>query len=203
MSPSRALILSLALVSPVLLVSCGGDDTEVHRTDNNAVRDLSGDWNATDSQETATAMIDQITNAGWYKDFHDKYNRNPSVKVGHVHNRTQEDITISILTDDIRRSLINSGKVTVVSSNEDTAQARDERRDQDVNASAETRHESFAETGADFLLEGTIGNQNDQQNNNKQKFYSIDMNLTDVKTQVLVWEGNHKITKDVKQKSYN
>jgi len=202
-SPVRALLVACVLLSPLVLINCGGDSTQVSRTDTNAVRDLSGDWNATDSQEAADDLSHQVTNQSWVSDFQAKYGRKPSVKVGRVYNRTQEDITISILTDDIRRSLLNTGKVTIVASNEDTDQARDERKDQDVNASADTRHESFAETGADFLLEGKITTQNDQQDNRKQKFYDIEMNLTDVKTQELVWEGDHKIAKDVVQKNYN
>jgi uncharacterized protein (TIGR02722 family) len=188
------------LVVPLALTGCG-DDHPV-RTDPNAVRDLSGNWNATDSNNLANKAIADITTAAWITNFQTKFNRNPVIKVGRVANRSSEDINTNIFTNDIRRALLNTGKVDVVASNGDTGQARDERKDQDVNASADSRHESFAETGADFLLEGAVETQNDQKGSAMQKFYAADLNLTDVKSQKIVWEGIDKIAKDIDQSSY-
>jgi uncharacterized protein (TIGR02722 family) len=198
-----SLLAAAVLVAPLLLAGCGGPDTTVNRTDPNAVRDLSGNWNATDSQQTAQFFTQSVTSDAWCKNFHDKFNRNPVIKVGRVTNKSDEDIETKIFTDDIRRALLKSGLVDVVASNDEADQSRDERRDQDVNASAETRKESFQESGADFLLYGSIDVQHDSSGMQKQKFYDVDLNLTNVKTQALTWEDSHKIAKDVSQKGYN
>jgi uncharacterized protein (TIGR02722 family) len=195
-------LVAAALLLPVLLTGCG-PDTTVQRTDPNAQRDLSGNWNSTDSQATAEKMISSIVNDPWCKNFHDKFSRNPIIKIGRVHNKSDEDIATKIFTDDIRRALIKTGQVDVVASNDEADQSRDERRDQDVNASAETRHESFQESGADFLIQGSIDVQHDSAGTQQHKFYDVDLTLTNVKTQNLVWEESQKIAKDVSQKGYN
>jgi uncharacterized protein (TIGR02722 family) len=197
---ARAALIAAVIASPLAVIGCG--ETTVHRTDPNAVRDLSGNWNATDSQETATSMIADITADAWLDKFREKNGRDPVVKVGKVVNRSTEDIATKIFTNDIRRALRKTGKVDVVASTDETSQARDERKDQDVNASAETRKESFQETGADLLLEGSIEVQHDQAGDEKQKFYSVDLSLTDIKTQKLLWDGNHKVAKDVERAKY-
>ena len=197
----RAALAAAVLASPLALTGCG--ETTVNRTDPNAVRDLSGNWNATDSQQVATTVIADITNAPWIGQFQQKNGRNPVIKIGKIYNRSTEDISTKVFTNDIRRSLLNTGKVDLVASTDESQQARDERKDQDINASAETRKESFQETGADFLLEGAIEVQHDQAGNEKQKFYAVDMNLTDIKTQRLVYEPPPvKIAKDINRKKY-
>ena len=198
---ASATLIAAALVSPIAFTGCG--ETTINRTDPNAVRDLSGNWNATDSQQVASMVIADITTDPWLEKFREKNGRDPVVKVGKVVNRSTEDISTRIFTNDIRRALRKTGKVDVVASTEETAQARDERKDQDVNASAETRKESFQESGADFLLEGAIEVQHDQAGNEKQKFYAVDMNLTELKTQKLVYEAPPvKIAKDINRSKY-
>jgi uncharacterized protein (TIGR02722 family) len=200
MTIARNVLAAAILAAPLLVIGCG--ETTVHRTDSNAVRDLSGNWNATDSQELAAKVIADVTSDPWIEQFHTKYNRDPVIKVGSVKNKTDEDISTPIFTDDIRKALRKTGKVRVVASNDETAQARDERKDQDINASAETRHESFQETGADLLLEGAINTQHDHSGNEAQKFYAAELLLTDVKTQEIIWEGGDKIAKDVNRSRY-
>ena len=201
MSPARTLLASLALGSALLVAGCG--ETTVNRTDPNAVRDLSGNWNATDSQQVASTIIADVTTDPWLEKFREKNGRDPVIKVGKVVNRSTEDISTKVFTNEIRRALRKTGKVEVVASSDESAQARDERKDQDINSSAETRKESFQETGADFLMEGAIEVQHDQAGAEKQKFYSVDMTLTDIKTQKLVYEAAPvKIAKDINRSKY-
>jgi penicillin-binding protein activator len=201
MSPVRAfLAVALALGSTVAVTGCGG--TTVNRTEPDAVRDLSGNWNSTDSTQVASAIIADVTADPWVDKFREKNGRDPVIKVGKVVNRSNEDISTNIFTNDIRKALRKTGKVEVVASAGENTQSREERKDQDVNASAETRKESFQETGADFLLQGAIEVQHDQEGREKQKFYAVDLELTDIKSQKLVWEGGKKIAKDVNRSKY-
>ncbi len=195
-----AITATAALISGLAFTSCS--DNAIVRTDPNAVRDLSGNWNATDSQETATAMIADVLARPWLDSFNKANNRQPVIKVGKVKNSTTEDIATGIFTDDIQRELLNSGKAIPVQSNGDVDEVRDERKDQAVNSAAETRKESFQETGADYLLKGEILVQHDQAGSEKQKFYSVNLWLVDIKTQRQVWIGNKKIAKDVNRAKY-
>lgn len=194
---ATALVLLLP-TSLVLTTGCGGKT--VTRTDENAVIDLSGNWNATDSRQVADALIADCLEFPWADQFKAKHNRIPVVKTGRIKVVTNGDVVnTEIFTNDLQRALLRSGKAQPVASNSETDQAREERKDQDVNASEATRKESFQETGTDFLIIGTINVQDDQAGGTKQKFYSVDLKMTDVKTQQQVWIGNKKISKLVQR----
>jgi penicillin-binding protein activator len=191
-------------VALVALAGCGDDAVTVHRTDTNAVRDLSGNWNATDAQETAKALIAKAMAQPWADDFRAAHNNTkPVIKIGRIRVEVPgEVIDTDIFTDDLVTALQESGKVKVVASNAENDQAREERKQQDVHASDATRKESFQETGSDFLLVGTIKTQNDQQGGQQQKFYAITIKVTDVKTQEQIGFWSHKIEKDVSRANY-
>lgn len=195
------LALVLALVPGLALFTGCGEKT-VSRTDTKAVRDLSGNWNATDSRVTAEALVDQALKLPWADNFQKKNNRLPVVKVGKIIVRVDEPINTTIFTNDLIRAIVNSGKAEAVASSAEATQAREERKEQDVNASEATRKESFQETGADYLIIGEINTQNDQEGGKMQKFYSTDVKLTDIKTQKLVGLFNHKIAKDIDRSNY-
>jgi PBP1b-binding outer membrane lipoprotein LpoB len=198
-----ALTASLACLALVAVSGCGDTSTHVTRTESNAVRDLSGNWNATDSRVTAENLIADCTMRPWADVFKATNNRLPVVKVGRIKVVTNGDvINTEIFTNDLIRALVNSGKAEAVASNSENDQAREERKQQDVNASEATRKESFQETGADFLILGQINVQDDQDGAKKQKFYSTDLKMTDIKTQKQVWLGNWKIAKDVSRGAY-
>jgi penicillin-binding protein activator len=194
------LAASLILLPTALALTTGCGGTTITRTEENAVIDLSGNWNATDSRQVADALIADCLDFPWAEQFKMKNNRVPTVKTGRIKVITNGDVVnTEIFTNDLQRALLRSGKAQPVSSNSETDQAREERKDQDINASEETRKESFQETGADFLIIGTINVQDDQAGGTRQKFYSVDLKMTDVKTQQQVWIGNKKISKLVER----
>ena len=195
---SLSLIALAALaVGTTGLTGCG---KTVERVDQNTVIDLSGNWNDVDSKLVAEEMIADSLKRPWADDFKAKKNKTPTIKVGRVIVRTDGDvINTEIFTNDLIREYINSGKVDVVASSADTEQTRAERAEQDKNASEKTRKESFQEVGADYLLTGVINVQDDQEGDEKIKFYSIDLKLVDIQTQELAWPGNEKIKKYVKR----
>lgn len=200
MRPLLATVASLLLLSGSLALTTGCGGKTVTRTEENAVIDLSGNWNATDSRMTADALIADCLEYPWADQFKSKNNRIPLVKTGTVKVITNGDVVnTEIFTNDLQRALLRSGKAQPVSSNSEKDQAREERKDQDVNASETTRKESFQESGADFLIIGTINVQDDQAGGKKQKFYSVDLKMTDVKTNQQVWIGNKKISKLVER----
>lgn len=186
--------------SLVLFAGCGGGQT-VDRKDERAVVDLSGNWNATDSTLVADALIADCLSHKWLENFNKTNNRVPVVKIGRITVRSNGDvISTQIFANDLVRALINSGKAEAVASNAENDQAREERKQQDVNASEATRKESFQETGTDFLIIGEINVQDDQAGGVKQKFFSTDLKMTDVKTQRQVWIGNKKHSKIITRK---
>ena len=152
---------------------------------------LTGKWNDSDSKYVAEKMIDQSFGFPWLENFTTEHNRKPVIRLDRVTVRSDgEIINTDIFLNDIRREYINSGKVTVVSSFDEADITRRELREQDVHASDATRKQAFQETGADFILSGTLGVQNEQEGRREVRFYQVDLVLTHVQTREQVWLGS-------------
>lgn len=198
----KTFFLTLALLpalagAMLVLASCG---KEVKRLENNEVRYKSGNWNDTMSRETAEKISSDPKLTRWADEYADAHNgTRPVIKVGKVLNKTTEEIATGFFVESILKSLLDRGKVRAVAASDETDQARQERIEQDKHATAETRKEAGQEIGTDFLLIGTIKSQIDQEEDEAVKAYSVDLKLTDVKTQELVWIGNYKCKLEVKR----
>jgi hypothetical protein len=199
--PMRPLLALTAfiLLPTTLALTTGCGEQKITRTDENAVIDISGNWNATDSRLVAEALIAQALQSPWADDFKKVNNRTPVVKIGRIKPITNGDvINTNIFADDLVRALISSGKARAVASTSEVDQAREERKEQDVHASEATRKPGFQEIGTDYLIIGTIEVQDDQADGKRQKFYSTTIKLTDVKTQEQI-PFNKKISKVVER----
>lgn len=193
---------SLAIVSVALgALFITGCATKVERTAADTTVDLSGDWNDTDSRMVAQEMIEDMVNQGWYPRFSQDRKRGgvPVVTVGTVENLTAEHIETQTFIADIQRAAINSGRLRFVAGQSQVKELRQNRAQQELNASEKTRKESGKEIGADVALQGKIASINDISGREAVKFYQIDLTLTDIETSEILWQGQKKIKKLVTQ----
>lgn len=188
-------ILSLLCLT-VLLSACG---TSVKRVDVDEVKDLSGNWNDTDSQLVSEEMIQDVTSRPWISDFRSKHKKRPTVIVGEIRNLSHEHINLGTFISDMERSLINSGKIDFVASSSERQEVRDERGDQELHAREDTRKEMGQEIGADYMLKGSINTIIDQAGKTAVKYYQIDLVLISLADNRKVWLGQKKIKKVVKR----
>jgi len=84
-----------------------------------------------------------------------------------------------------------------VASSEERKDVRQERGDQDLNASEETRNAMGQERGANFMLKGTISTILDTEGKKQVRFYQVDLNLISLADNRKVWVGQKKIKKYV------
>lgn len=190
--------IAAVLALGMLLVGCG-QSKSVTRVEPNTTIDLSGDWNDTDSRLVAEEMIKDVIGRPWLGEFSGVKKKSPNVIVGTVKNRTSEHIATVTFIKDLERELINSGRVTFVANKEERSEVRDERADQQENASPETMKRFQQETGADFMLRGDISSIVDQEGGEKVKFYQVNLELVNIETNQKVWIGDKKIKKLVSQ----
>jgi len=183
----------------VLLFAAAGCSTEVTRMDPGEVKDLSGAWNDTDSQQVSEEMIKDVLDRSWLGEFTRSKKRQPSVIVGEVSNLSHEHINVNTFVSDMERALINSDKVVFVASSTERQEVRDERMDQDLNASEATRKAMGQETGADFMLKGTINTIIDASGKTQVRFYQVDLTLISLVDNRKVWVGQKKIKKLVER----
>jgi penicillin-binding protein activator len=187
----RAAVLGLAAVT---LAAC--NNKRVSRVDPSSVTDLSGRWNDVDSKLVANALIDQSFGGQWSGQYASAHGGTPpTVIVGSFRNRTLEHVPIGTFVKDLERAYVNSGRVRLVASRDERSEVRDEREDQQTNASAETRARIGKENGANYMLQGDVQAIEDAEGREKIVFYQIDAFLVDLESNQKVWIGQHKIKK--------
>ena len=189
-------LISLAIVASVLLSSCG-KKLEVKRVDSNEVADVSGRWNDVDAQMVSKEMINQMLDGGWLNKFKEKNGRDPVLIVGRVGNKTSEHINTEVFTKEIEKVCINSGLVEFVASSSERDEIRQERVEQQSNASMETTKQIGNETGADFMLKGVVSSIEDAIDGKKVVYYQTNMELINIESNKKVWVGDKKIKKFV------
>ena len=196
--PLRALHAAAAAL--LLVAATGCVSKRVTRIETNAVTDLSGRWNDTDSRLVANQLVEQTLGAGWAKRYTDTHGGEaPTVVVGTFANRTLEHIAVGTFVKDIERALITTGAARVVASGDQRAEMRDERRDQQQNARADTRARQGQELGARYMLAGDLQAIEDVDGRERVVFYQVDAALIDLETNTKVWVGQHKIKKYVER----
>lgn len=182
-----------------MLLGVVGCSTKVTRMDVAEVQDLSGAWNDTDSQQVSEEMIRDVLERPWFSEFTRAQNRQPAVIVGEVVNLSHEHINVNTFVADVERALINSGKVQFVASSTERREIREERKDQDLHASEDTRKAMGQEKGADFMLKGSINTIIDASGKTQLRFYQVDLTLISLADNRKVWLGQKKIKKLVER----
>ncbi|AGH81383.1 hypothetical protein PCNPT3_07225 [Psychromonas sp. CNPT3] len=172
--------------------------TSVERLDSSDVVDLSGAWNDTDSQLVAKEMIEDALSRSWIRKFNQLNGSEPVVIIGRIKNLSHEHINTNTFIADMERELINSGEIQFVASASQRQEIRDERGDQDLNASENTRKAMGQEYGADFMMQGQINTIIDVDGDTQVRFYQVNLELISIKDNRKVWIGQKKIKKLVK-----
>ena len=189
----RSLRAPVALLALAALSACA---TKVERLDESKPVDLSGGWHDTDSRMVSQEMIQDSLARPWLQEFRGRPGQaRPAVIVGEVRNLSHEHINTNTFTLDLERALINSGKVDFVATKQERGGIRDERKDQDLNARADTRNSMGKELGADFMLTGTINTIVDPNGSEQLLFYQVNITLISLADNRKVWVGQKDIRK--------
>lgn len=188
------------MVCAVLALAGCGHELKVTRVDAGVVTDLSGRWNDTDSRMVAEAMVKEALQYPWLGNFSQAKGRQPVVVVGTVVNSSHEHISVQTFITDLERELTNSQKVTFVAGKGERDEIRTERKEQAVYASEETQKAPGKETGADYMMKGTIATILDEADGTKAVFYQVDLQMIDLENNTKVWYGQKKIKKVVEKK---
>lgn len=188
------------IVLAVLLMASGCATRTVSRTAADEQTDLSGRWNDTDARLVAEEMVGDVLSRPWLSRFQDTEGEQPVVIVGDVRNQSSEHIDTTIFIKDIERELINSGQVRFVAAQEQREQIREERMDQQTQASTETISRLGEETGADFMMQGVITSTTDAVEGERAVFYQVDMELIHIESNEKVWIGSKEIKKVIEQR---
>ena len=197
----RTMRLFVGLMIIIGLAS-GCSSVKVTRTDVFKTVDLSGRWNDSDSRLVAEEMVKDCLEKSWLNEFNIASGKVPVVIVGTVMNRSSEHIDSKIFTSDLERSLLNSGKVKFVAAKDARVEIREEKADQQVEASKTTAKPQHVETGADFMLQGSINSVTDEIKGKYAVLYQFNLELVNLVTNEKSWIGQKEIKKVVSRKAF-
>ena len=195
--------LFIILIAIFAITACGSK-RKVSRKDTGETIDLSGYWNDTDSRLVAEEMMKDCLAQPWYEKAK-KNNKNevPRVIVGTVKNKSHEHIATETFTKDLERSLLNSGAVDFVADSSQREALREERKEQATYASDATQQAMGEELGAQFMVQGQINSILDSVEGQQVRFYQVELEMIDIKTNRKVWIGQKKIKKLVEQSGHS
>ena len=191
----RIFIGTLVVLTIALINGCA--NRKITRVDPNETIDLSGRWNDSDSRLVSEEMIGDLLTSAWIPRYLKANDKRPVVVVGLVENKSHEHINSETFIKDVEKAIIRDGNIRLVVAGEKRNELRKERAEQQDYASQETTKKWGKELGADFILQGTINSIVDSYKKQKVVTYQIDLQLTNIETNEVVWMGDKKIKKQI------
>ncbi len=188
---------ALILIILAVLISGCASTPQVNRVSSDTQTDLSGYWNDTDVRLVSESIINDCLSSPRVAQFEKSKGRLPVVIVGAFRNDSDEHIDTSIITKKMESAIINSGKADFVASKSERADIRDERQEQQSWASEDTAKAIANETGADFMLIGSVKTMVDKAGKIATRNYYVYAELIDVETNKKLWLGSNEEIKKV------
>ena len=191
----RIFIGTLVVLTIALINGCA--NRKITRVDPNETIDLSGRWNDSDSRLVSEEMIGDLLTSAWIPRYLKANDKRPVVVVGLVENKSHEHINSETFIKDVEKAIIRDGNIRLVVAGEKRNELRKERAEQQDYASPETTKKWGKELVADFILQETINSIVDSYKKQKVVTYQIDLQLTNIETNEVVWMGDKKIKKQI------
>ena len=195
MQLKKTVAIAVFAVSAIAISSCS---RQVTRINPDQTIDISGNWNNTDSRMVAQELTTNILNAAWLNNHTQQAGKKPVVVVGMVQNKSHEHIEAETFIKDLEQSFLQTQRIGLVQGGKKREELRGEKADQQTNASVSTMKKFGLESGADFILQGSINSIVDSHKRQKVVYYQVNLELTNIQTNEVVWIGDKKIAKYVK-----
>lgn len=193
----------VVMVLLAILLVTGCTSVDVNRVKDTKDIDLSGSWNDTDIRLVSEDLIKSCLRGNWLSAFTRANKGDPVVIVGNFSNLSSERIDTSIITKKIEAALVNSGKVELVASSDERSEIRDERMDQQIYSDPKTAKAIAMETGADFMLIGSVKTVTDRSGNKTVQTYYVSAELVELETTRKVWLDEKTIKKVITRPTFS
>ena len=194
----KKLILSLAHLALLGLTACGtqafhdGSYDDVNRA--NLMTDT---WSESDMQVVAQSMVNSMVAHPAIA----AAKNPPLVIVTNLQNKTSEHIDTQSIMDMVRVEIMKSGKVAFI----DKEAREDIKAEYDYqgagNVSDAEKKGPGSQKSADFIVNGRLDSIVQEVGKNKTVYYKMTLNLTNLKTSVIVWTDQKEIRKAFRKKS--
>ncbi|NCN27885.1 penicillin-binding protein activator LpoB [bacterium] len=196
----RQLTFNLTVWSfAILLTACGSRQfTQGEYDDVNEVRHLDDKFNESD----AAILIEEMVGSMAEHPVFSKSKLPPIVQVEKVRNKTSEHVDTKMMTDSLRTALIKTGKVRFSNKEDrDTLNEEVDYQNESGRIRKDTRKNRSGGIGADYILTGDLISNVQEVGNRKLIFYRLNLNLTNLETNLIEWSDEKPIRKRYKKKS--
>ncbi len=195
----KKFVLSVLAASALVFVTaCGpqafvkGDYEDVDKENN-----LNDQWSETDMQKVVHDLVGgmiQHPTIGSAK-------KPPIVMVTKLQNKTDEHIDTQSIMDMVRVELQRGGRVAFVDkeAREDVAEEYNYQKSGMVNE--ETRKGPGGQIGADLIVNGRLDSIVQEVGKDKSVYYKVTLNLTNLKTNLVVWSDYKQLRKKFRKRS--
>ncbi|MEE1166699.1 MAG: penicillin-binding protein activator LpoB [Treponema sp.] len=198
----RVVLSAVALSAAVIFSSCESSQ-RVTRVSADSVTDIGGTWNDTDVRIVADQIVAGCLASPRIAEYPANHGgKLPVIIVGSYRNKSDEHLDTEIITKKLEAALVNSGKVEFVASSSERDEVRNERNDQQINSSEDTAKSLGNETGADFILQGSVKTIVDTDGKIMSRTYYVTTELINIETNKKIWmDDNSSIKKIIKSSS--
>jgi uncharacterized protein (TIGR02722 family) len=195
-SMKRIVKATIVVFAALALFGSCSSNPKVTRVDAGTQVDLSGLWNDSDVRIVCDSLIKACLESPRVAQEIARRGGTPTVLVGNFRNESDEHIDTSIISSTMEVAIFNSGKLDFVAGGGARAELRAERQDQQGNASEATAAALGNETGADFLLTGSVKTIIDRAGGTATRTYFVTAEMTNIETNARMWmEQNNEIKK--------
>ncbi|QDK36268.1 penicillin-binding protein activator LpoB [Bdellovibrio sp. NC01] len=191
-------MLTALVASMMALSACGpqafvkGQYDDVDRENN-----LNDQWSETDMQKAVHDLVGSALNSASIS----QAKKMPVVMVTNLQNKTSEHIDTQSIMDMVRVELMKSGRVGFIDkeAREDISNEYDYQNSGKV--SQETKKGPGGQIGADYIINGRLDSIVQEVGKDKSVYYKLTMNMTNLKTSMIVWSDQKQIRKTYKKKT--
>jgi len=194
----KFVLMMLAACSVALVTGCGpkafvkGDYEDVEKENN-----LNDQWSETDMQKVVQSLVSgmvqhpSISNA----------KRPPIVMVTKLQNKTDEHIDTQSIMDMVRVELQRGGRVAFVDKEAREDVAEEYNYQNSGMVSEESKKGPGGQIGADLIVNGRLDSIVQEVGKDKTVYYKVTLNLTNLKTNLVVWSDYKQLRKKFRKRS--
>lgn len=194
----KKILFTFIFMISILNFGCGEKAFVKGKYDDVERENLMNDqWSETDMQNVVKDLVASMTN--------NKVIANaktpPVVMVTQLQNKTSEHIDTQSIMDMVRVELMQGGKVAFIDKEARQDIADEYNYQNSGNVSDETKKGPGGQIGADFIINGRIDSIVQEVGKDKTVYYKITLNLTNLKSSMIVWSDHKQIRKAFKKKT--
>jgi uncharacterized protein (TIGR02722 family) len=185
-----ALVFSVAGCGPKAFVK--GEYEDVDKENN-----LNDGWSETDMQKVVQDLVGGMIQHPAIA----TAKRPPIVMVTKLQNKTSEHIDTQSIMDMVRVELQRGGRVAFVDKEAREDVAEEYNYQNSGMVSEQSKKGAGGQVGADFIVNGRLDSIVQEVGKDKSVYYKVTLNLTNLKTNLVVWSDYKQLRKRFKKRS--